>query len=115
MQMVPVLPPKSTSTKSAPFRLYTDARAHAPPLLTTDELRLAQLRARKAEEAKERRRLLHRLQSSPPVQPHASSPKITKPKPFRLAGTALHEAEVLNRHRMIKVCLLRVRLAAHPF
>jgi hypothetical protein len=76
-----------------------------PATLTTDEIRLAELKARKAEEAKERRRVLQRLQTSPQVQPHASSPKTTKPKPFRLAGLVLHEQEMLNRHRMIKVCI----------
>jgi hypothetical protein len=92
----PASPP---ATKFAPFRLSCGNRpASAAQKRTTEELRLEELRARKAEEARLRRRVLARLQTAPAVLPHAASPrKATKPKPFNLMSVALHEAEVTQR------------------
>ena len=107
MQPAQRIPQKaSVNTRSAPFRLSADARP-APPTpttaLTTEERRLEELRARKAEEAKQRRRVLARMTTSPKAAHAAPSPKVTKVVPFRLASVALHEQEMLNRHRAQKV------------
>lgn len=98
-------PPRSPpATRFQPFRLSADNRAHARPALTTEELRLAELKARKAEEARQRRRVLQRMQTAPMVLPHASSPRrATKPKPFNLASVALHEAELVQREAQREV------------
>jgi hypothetical protein len=98
------------TTKFVPFQLSSDNRSHINSM-TTEEIRLAELKARKAEEARHRRRVLQRQRTMPAVLPHSASPKITKPKPFNLAGVVLHEQEMHNRHLAIKarpsfLCLL---------
>ena len=99
-------PRSPPATRFQPFRLSSDNRAHAPQL-TTEEIRMAELKARKAEEARQRRRVLHRMQTSPAVLPHASSPRrATKPKPFNLASVALHEHERAQREAQREVRLL---------
>jgi hypothetical protein len=98
----PASPP---STKFQPFRLSSGNRPpNANAQRTTEELRLEELKQRKAEEAQQRRRVLARLQTAPAVLPHAASPrKTTKPKPFNLMSVALHEHEVAQRQLQLQV------------
>lgn len=92
-------------TAFAPFCLHTEMRLPQKNKMTTDELRIAELKKQRQEEAMKRRTQLRRLQHerARTESPDVLSPRATKAKPFQLASVARHEREMQARKAMLMV------------
>eukprot|EP00892_Ulva_mutabilis_P002810 jgi/Ulvmu1/1252/UM109_0050.1 len=100
------VPPRNRGhapTAFAPFCLHTEMRLPQKNKMTTDELRIAELKKQRQEEAMKRRTQLKRLQHerARTESPDVLSPRATKSKPFQLASVARHERELQARKAML--------------